>query len=93
MILLSDLTNVTQLGNFNEGDNALKDEIGQGYSVDSYKTATLVVSAVWSPFNVEDKERRKRESRGDGVDGAEGGGGKEPTSVLYSLCSTQAAAI
>ena len=46
MILLSDLTNVTQLGNFNEGDNALKDEIGQGYSVDSYKTATLVVSAV-----------------------------------------------
>ena len=33
---------------------------------------------------------RKREERGDGIDG---GGGKEPKSLLYSLCSTLAAAI
>ena len=34
---------------------------------------------------------RKREERGDGID--RGGDGKEPTSLLYSLCSTLAAAI
>lgn len=58
--------------------------------VDKYKTATLVESTLWSSFNVEDNVRRKREERGDGIDGRDG---KEPTSLLYSLCSTLAAAI
>ena len=37
--------------------------------VDKYKTATLVESTLWSSFNVEDNVRRKREERGDGIDG------------------------
>lgn len=45
--------------------------------VDKYKTVTLVESTLWSSFNVEDNVGRKREERGDGIDG--GGMVKSPS--------------